>query len=413
MRKNATYSIFPLLILLLSPLSLCLAQIQTLPNPALPNSFTPKLHLSPKGKIYMSWQTKGADKKHSLWMSSLSGEQWAAPVQVANETSKWFVNWADFPAITTFGKRGIALNYLQKSASSTYAYDVMLRISRNGGKTWQKPVTAHKDGTPTEHGFVSLAPASKGKFLAVWLDGRETAKKADKAQGHAHGHGASTQAMTLRTAFFNAKGKSTGATLLDDRVCDCCQTSVAQTSQGYVVVYRNRSAKEIRDIGYITYKKGKWSKPKLLNEDGWKINGCPVNGPSIAANGNKVAVAWYTMAQNRPKVQVAFSANGGESFGMPTQINEGNPLGRVACAVLPNGDALVVWLETDDNNSFIKMRKISSQGVAGKVQVVSQTSSTRASGFPQIIVQGKRAVLAWTLVNDGKKTLKTATYAIE
>lgn len=409
MKINFTHSILCTLILLFGTWVLGVAQVQELANPASKNSFTPKLHLSPKGKIYMSWQTKNAEKKHSLWMSKLKGKQWSTPIKVATETKKWFVNWADFPAITTFGKRGIALNYLQKSTSSTYAYDVMLRVSGNGGKTWQKPLIAHTDGTPTEHGFVSLAPAARKRFLAVWLDGRQTAQSTEKAHDH-HGHGAGKKAMTLRAAFFNAQGKSFAPALLDERVCDCCQTSLAQTKQGYVVVYRNRSAKEVRDIGYITYKNGKWSKPQVLHNDGWKINGCPVNGPSVSANDNKVAVAWYTMANNRAKVKIAFSEDGGESFGLPTQVNEGNTLGRVACAVLPNGNALILWMETTDNQTFIRIRKINPQGKLGKVHTVSQTSSSRASGFPQIVVQGKRAILAWTQVKGKQKTLKTAIY---
>lgn len=412
MKINFIHSILCTLILLVGTCTLGFAQIQKLSNPAYANSFTPKLHLSPKGNIYMSWQTKNIDKKHSLWMSKLKGKQWSTPIKVATETKKWFVNWADFPAITTFGKRGIALNYLQKSASSTYAYDVMLCVSGNGGKTWQTPFVAHTDGTPTEHGFVSLAPAARKRFLAVWLDGRETAQSKEKAHDH-HGHGAGKKAMTLRAAFFNARGKSFAPVLLDERVCDCCQTSVAQTQQGYVVAYRNRSAKEVRDIGYVTYKNGKWSKPQVLHDDGWKINGCPVNGPSISANGNQVAVAWYTMANNRAKVKVAFSEDGGESFGLPTQVNEGNTLGRVACAVLPQGGALILWLETVDNQTFIRMRKISPQGKLGKVHTISQTSSSRASGFPQIIVQGKRAVLTWTQVEGKQKTLKTAIYTFQ
>ena len=28
--------------------------------------------------------------------------------------------------------------------------------------------------------------------------------------------------------------------------------------------------------------------------DGWKIAACPVNGPAVAANGKRVALAWFT-----------------------------------------------------------------------------------------------------------------------
>ncbi|HAS39895.1 MAG TPA: hypothetical protein DCS93_05420 [Microscillaceae bacterium] len=386
-----------------------IAQFKSLANPTQGNSFTPNLHHSPKGEIWMSWQQKLASGKHLLWMSKFSKNRWNTPIQVAQEgTSKWFVNWADFPTLTTFGKNALAANFLQKSAASTYAYDVKLKISRNGGKTWQPAFTAHKDGTPTEHGFVSLVPASGNRFLAVWLDGRETAKNGHDAVKHGeHHHGTSQKAMTLRAAFFDAQGKSSQPTLLDARVCDCCQTSVAPTNDGFVVVYRNRSPQEMRDIGYITYHNGQWGKPQVLHEDRWKINGCPVNGPSISAQGQQVAVAWYTNARNQPRVKVAFSKDGGQSFGVPTPVDEGNPLGRVAIATLPDGGALVVWLETKGEKTLLQLRKVSSNGQLGKIKTISQTSQSRASGFPQIVIQGSQAIIAWTqvekLATKGKK----------
>lgn len=402
-----------------------LAQLIPLPNPASGYSFTPKLHSTDHGQVYLSWQTKSSEKKHHLFFSKLNHNQWSTPRHIASEDKKWFVNWADFPAITTFGKKSLAVNYLQKSTQSTYAYDAILKISNDQGKTWQKPFKAHQDHTATEHGFVSLAPATKQRFLAIWLDGRETTPKEHNTKENetkkhgGHDHSAASKAMTLRAAFFNSQGKASQEVLLDHRVCDCCQTSLARTSQGYIAVYRNRSAQEIRDIGFVTYQQGHWSQPQILHNDGWKINGCPVNGPAVAATRNHVAVAWFTMANNRPKVKIAFSDNNGTSFGLPIQVNEATPIGRVATALLPNGDALVVWMETDKSDkTFIKLRKVSNNGVLGKSLVVSKTNSSRASGFPQIVLRKQHAIIAWTHLNEDangnlSKQIKTVIYPIK
>lgn len=37
-------------------------------------------------------------------------------------------------------------------------------------------MTPHRDGTPTEHGFVSMLPWPDARRDAVWLDGRNFAK---------------------------------------------------------------------------------------------------------------------------------------------------------------------------------------------------------------------------------------------
>ena len=67
------------------------------------------------------------------------------------------------------------------------------------------------------------------------------------------------------------------------------------TAEGPVVVYRDRSEaeKEIRDISIVRLKGKKWSAPRPVFQDGWRLNGCPVNGPAVAAAGRRVAVAWF------------------------------------------------------------------------------------------------------------------------
>ena len=37
--------------------------------------------------------------------------------------------------------------------------------------------------------------------------------------------------------------------------------------------------------------------PAAVREDGWKIAGCPVNGPQLASSGGRVAAAWFTALQ--------------------------------------------------------------------------------------------------------------------
>ena len=43
---------------------------------------------------------------------------------------------------------------------------------------------------------------------------------------------------------------------IDKRVCECCQTSATATPDGLLVVYRDRSQDEIRDIALVRYSNG-------------------------------------------------------------------------------------------------------------------------------------------------------------
>ena len=86
--------------------------------------------------------------------------------------------------------------------------------------------------------------------------------------------------------------------------------------------------------------------------------GCPVNGPAVAAQGDLVAIAWFTAAQDDPSVLVAFSEDGGRSHGEPLRVDHGSPLGRVDVLLLDHGTVLVSWLEHDEGQARIVVRPV-------------------------------------------------------
>ena len=137
-------------------------------------SSEPNLHMALDGTIYLSWIESNPDTSSTLWISHLEDEQWSAPKTISSGKD-WFVNWADFPAITAFGKKNLAAHFLDKSAADTYAYNVKLTVSNDNGNTWNEAFIPHSDNTQTEHGFVSKLALSDESFLAVWLDGRQMA----------------------------------------------------------------------------------------------------------------------------------------------------------------------------------------------------------------------------------------------
>jgi hypothetical protein len=360
-------------------------------SPAAANSAEPNLYSDNQGKVYLSWIEKIGEGKHSLKFSMLEKGKWSDPRQIA-EGDNWFVNWADFPSLIAAQDGSLMAHWLAKSGADTYAYDVNISRSTDRGKTWSKPVKPHRDQTKTEHGFVSLIPLSGGHVAAVWLDGRQFTSK-DHGDG---GHGASSNEMTLRYTTIGRDGRMSEDEMIDSRVCECCQTSAAMTSEGAVVVYRDRSEKEIRDISIVRLAKGRWSEPRTIHSDGWEINGCPVNGPSVAADRRKVAVAWFTGAKDTARVKVVFSNDAGASFGQPFQVDDGDPIGRVSVLILKDGSALVVWMERVEKSAQVKARIIRPDGSRASSITVARSSSARASGFPRMARAGNDIVFAWT-----------------
>jgi hypothetical protein len=152
--------------------------------------------------------------------------------------------------------------------------------------------------------------------------------------------------------------------------------------------------------------------PKPVFTDNWKINGCPVNGPALASNGNNVALAWFTAANGEAQVKLAFSKNAGAHFGKPIRIDGGKPLGRVDVLFLDKTTALVSWLEDKEGNAEIRFVTVTSKGVKKMEKTIAKTASNRKSGVPRIAKIGNMVMLAWTEVDEGKTVIKTKSVSI-
>jgi hypothetical protein len=364
--------------------------IQKTQSPTDGDSREPEFTATPDGRIILSWVEKTGEKRYALRASTLDQNGWSE-ARTVSEGENWFVNWADFPSVIALKDGSLAAHWLVKSGGATYAYDVNISQSNDAGKSWSKPLVPHRDYTQTEHGFVSLIPLADGRLGAVWLDGRnmKNMKESDE-------HAPAPESMTLRYAAIDAAGNVSDEAQLDARVCECCQTSAAVTSQGPVAVYRDRSQNEVRDIYIVRQVNGSWTTPQAVFVDNWEINGCPVNGPVIAADGAKVVVAWFTSATNTPRVKVAFSQDAGVTFSQPIQVDDGETAGRVDTLILPDGSALVCWLSGNAEGGAIKVRRVQANGTVGPPAVIATTDISRSSGFPRMARLGDKVHFAWT-----------------
>ncbi|MFQ5719242.1 MAG: redoxin domain-containing protein, partial [Acidobacteriota bacterium] len=176
---------------------------------------------------------------------------------------------------------------------------------------------------------------------------------------------------------------------------------------GPLVAYRDRSATEIRDISVIRATADGWCAPVPVHADGWRVPGCPVNGPAVAAGAgdpSRVAVAWFTAAHNEPAVNIAFSTDSGEHFGPPVRVDDGRPIGRVSVRIDTGGDAIVAWIEATPDGpapgAALRARRVQAapgaEPTAGPAVEIAQVSPSRASGFPRLALEADRLIAAWT-----------------
>ncbi len=340
----------------------------------------------------LSWISQNPSG-HVLSYATLDTDGWSKPATVA-QGNDWFVNWADFPSVVQLSEEVLAAHWLRKKIGGPYAYDVNVSIKTNNS-TWSAPFTPHQDATATEHGFVSLF-AVHDQVGAVWLDGRNTQPQ---TEGHAH------QGMTLRGGVLSAEGPISEVEI-DPMTCDCCQTDVALVDSNPVVVYRDRDPEEIRDINIVRFEDNAWTAPERLYEDGWKIRGCPVNGPAIDARQSTVAVAWFSAPDASGRVMLSLSHDGGKVFHKTVEVAPSR-FGRVDVAVLPNNRIAVLWMgATQKEAAAIKLQIFTPELNTLREKTLYPLQASRASGFPQMIATDSHLVFAWTDIGD-PTTIKT------
>jgi len=351
-----------------------------------PGSKLPNLARSADGETYLSW-VEEEDGRASLHVARRKAgkEPWGDAMEIASGED-WFVNWADFPSVSALAGGTLMAHWLEKLGDGTYAYGIRIVLSKDGGSTWSEPIWLHDDHSAVEHGFASLVPLDGDTFGAVWLDGRNT-----------DGHGGGAMALYYRT--ISADGELGEEVLLDERVCDCCPTSLVRTPEGVLfAAYRDRSEEEIRDIYFVRFDEG-WTAPAPVHADGWEMPGCPVNGPRLAVAEDVVTVAWYTGAGGGAgRVLVSFLE--GDAFGEPVQVDEGAPIGRVDVVTAGSDQVLVTWLEHAGTSGQWRARHAQRNGRILDSRLIEEVDSSRSSGHLRMVrFSADSAVMALT---DGR-----------
>ena len=371
-------------------------QTTVLPNPAGEASGSYSLAAGEEGVILLSWIEPVA-AGHSFRFSELLEEGWSEPRTIA-EGNDFFVNWADRPSMVAIEGDRLAAHWLVRNEKATghYGYGIRMAHSFDRGNTWREVFSAGLDNTEAYTGFMAFT-REPGGFSGAYLTPETVAGE---------------ERMTLRMVRFHVDGHPLSDQLLDEVACDCCPLGMATSALGPLVAYRDRHLDppndDIRDITVRRRVREVWESDRPVHRDGWRINGCPVNGPAIAASGNTVAVAWFTLATGEPEMRIAFSGNGAEGFTLPTRFDEGAPGGYADMVLLDDGTAAILWLESGDDGGAVRLRRMTQDGLPSESILISTAPAGRDAGVLQMERQNDRLIVAW---RDGG--VRTASIEIE
>lgn len=359
------------------------AALQPLAVAAAPGARLPRLAAHPAGGAALSWVEPAADSGHLLRVARYRHGRFEAPVEVARGRD-WFVNWGDFPSVVPVAADFWLAHWLVRHprADSPYHYGIALALSRDDGHHWTRQAAPHADVGPAEHGFAAIA-ALDDRAAMVWLDGRANDRR---------------HTFALHTTDIARDGAATTEAVIDGDVCSCCWPALARTRGNLWVAYRGRTMDEIRDFQLRRRTAAGWSAPLALAGEGWRIAGCPTNGVSLAARGERLAAAWYTAAEEQARVRVAFVRDGTNALESIHDIDAVTPVGRAAVAWLDDDTAAVLHIASPAagaNLADLRLTSVTGAGV-GRTFTLAQVPANRDSGVPQLLATEDGLLVAWT-----------------
>jgi hypothetical protein len=364
------------------------AQVLTqnaIPNPATAGSIQPNWTTTSDGGPLLSWVEPGKDGAYSLRYALRRGSGWSE-VRTVAANRRFFRHPAEAPELLSLKDGTLIAHWVENGKEDSDAEYIFVSSSRDGIH-WTAPLMAHHDRGPVQHGLASMVASGPSEASILWLQ----ALKGEDGP------------VSLMRTVVGADGKEVKEEEVDQDVCSCCPTSVVKTAKGLLVAYRGHTPQNIRDIAVRTLENGRWSAPKILNPDKWRISACPVNAASAAAKDDRVAIAWYTGRNDSPRVQITFSSDDGATFAKPVQVNTTKTIGYVSTALNGDRGALVSWIEEGDKTSRVMVRLVLPSGVVGPPLQIAQ-GSKQSLGYPRLLRSGSDTWIAWGDTKAGPRT---------
>ena len=303
-------------------------KIEPLDSPSEASATAPTLACAPDGSVWLAWieSTPGGATVRSASLNPTT-LRWSAAQRVATGPRILDVDTAP-PALAVARGGRVTVAWTEGSAASPETESILLSSSTDAGLTWTAPSPLTTESKTNS--LPVLTTLADGRVLAAWLDRRS------RLTGD---HDTRLYARIV--------GEPAGHdVLIEARVSEKSSPSLVSFPDGSALLsYRTLGDGTVRDINVVRYRLGRWENDHNLSRDDWRSPQCPASGPQLAASGGRVAAAWFTADDDRPRLRISSSPDAGSRFLMPLSLDFGHPLGRPAVAMLSDGALVTLWVE--------------------------------------------------------------------
>ena len=355
----------------------------------------PATAAAPDGSFYVAWVNHDA-KQADVMLAHFNteGVQQGAPVRVNRQQGVATAWRGDQPSVAVAADGAVYVLWTARvEDKDKHGTDIYLSVSNDRGQTFANEAKVNDDKIPNAHGMHSLAVAQDGRVYAVWLDERNVHEPmpSTKAEGH---HMESNRDVYLSYSTDGGRTFSANRKVATE-VCPCCKTSLAIAADGTLYAgWRQVLPGSFRHIAVAASNDGgtTFSRPVIVSDDHWVLQGCPVSGPSLSidrASGN-LKVVWFAAGEgDAPGVYFAESSDKARSFSARQLLSQETVRGTPALTA-----NVAVW---QGDRVETKMRELGNEGSALSVAANAE--------LPAATYANNKLFIAYIVTENNKRSI--------
>ena len=267
------------------------------------------------------------------------------------------------------------------SDSNKFAGFVHYIFSTDKGRTWTSPACIHNDTTGGKsHSFASITRLSDGEIGACWLD-----ESLNRSAG----------GRPVVFAKTNGENKFGDQLIIDSLACQCCRIAINSNAAGRITVAFRDINDSIRDMSVCSSDdKGRtFTRAVSFSKDGWVINGCPHNGPSIASGANNIYAAWFT---GGPRKGVYYCEMNERKEMLLKQLVSNH--GRfIQLCLMPDGSRILAYNENAEEDGKVHSKIVLNKIADNKTYSTDLSTGKSMASYPVIRSFGSdKVIVAWS-----------------